>query len=201
MHILISVAAAALFAEFVGYWVHILLHSHRVEFLSRNHMIHHLVVYSPDRPMRLSEHYLGSTDDRASVAGIGLEWVLPLGAAALLALAVLRLLGVAAVDQAVFLAVALAWGWWMFSYMHDRMHIKHPWLESSPRVKSWFLNARRLHDVHHLSITDDGTMAYNYGICFFLFDRLFGTLREQHARFNQGGFAAARRRYAYVFPR
>jgi sterol desaturase/sphingolipid hydroxylase (fatty acid hydroxylase superfamily) len=200
MHFLLAAAGACLFSEFVGYWLHILLHSHRIEFLSRNHMLHHLVVYSPDRPLRLSDEYLESTDHRASVLGIGLEWLLPLGLVTAFAMTALHFLRVAPADQAVFLAVALAWGWWMFGYMHDRMHLKHTWIESSPTLKRWFLHARKLHDVHHLTLTDDGTMAYNYGICFFLFDRMFGSLREEHARFNKIGFAAARRRYAYVFP-
>ena len=43
-------------------------------------------------------------------------------------------------------------------------------------------------------------MTANFGICFFLFDRLFGTLRKEHSRFNRQGHAAALRRYAYVFP-
>jgi len=45
--------------------------------------------------------------------------------------------------------------------------------------------------------TNEGTMAYNDGICFFFFDRVFRSLRQEHSRFNAAGFAAARRRDAY----
>jgi sterol desaturase/sphingolipid hydroxylase (fatty acid hydroxylase superfamily) len=198
MRILAYAAAACVFAEFVGYWVHILLHSHRVAFLSRSHMIHHLAVYSPDRPMRPSEEYLESTHDRASVLGIGLEWILPLSLVLGVAIAVLHFLRVRPVDQFVFLAVALAWGFAMFGYVHDAMHRRNVWLEKSPAIARLFRRARKLHDVHHMSLADDGTMAWNYGICFFFFDRLFGSLRAEHARFNSVGFAAARKRYAYA---
>jgi len=198
MHFLLAAAGACLFSEFVGYWLHILLHSHRIEFLSRNHMLHHLIAYAPNAPQRPSDDYVATIAGRASLLGIGLEWVLPLGLVLAAALGVFRLLGVAALDQAVFVSVALAWGFAMFSYMHDALHLKSPWLERSPRLSAWFQRARRLHDVHHMTLSDDGTMPYNYGICFFLFDRLFGSLRERHAHFNQNGLAAARRRYAYV---
>lgn len=191
-------AAACVYAEFVGYWVHILLHSHRVEFLSRNHMIHHLVVYSPDRSLRPCDRYLGSTDGRASALGIGLEWLLPLGVALGVTVAALNVCAVSFANQTVFVSTALAWGYGMFGVMHDAMHVKGSRLERLAFVARWFTRARRLHDIHHLRLTDDGTMAYNYGICFFLFDRLFGSLRADHARFNPVGFAAARRRYAYA---
>ncbi|MDE1975878.1 MAG: hypothetical protein KGI84_01305, partial [Elusimicrobia bacterium] len=60
---------ACLTAEFVGYWLHILLHSDKIKFLSRSHMIHHLISYPPDTPMRPSEEYMLSTQGRASLLG------------------------------------------------------------------------------------------------------------------------------------
>ncbi len=193
------VAAACVYAEFVGYWVHILLHGHRIRFLSRAHMIHHLVVYSPDRSLRPSSEYLGSTQGRAHVVGIGLEWLAPLGLILAATAAALRAAGAAPGHEAAFLATALAWGYGMFGVMHDRMHVRGSRWENLPGIGAWFRRVRRLHDIHHLRLTDDGTMAYNYGICFFVFDRLFGSLRQDHARFNPVGFAAAKRRYAFVF--
>lgn len=198
MTLVLFAVAGCCFSEFVGYWVHILLHSHRIEFLSRNHMIHHLVAYSPARPMRPSGGYKTSTEHRANLLGIGLEWLLPLGLVQAGVFAGLHYLRVAAAHQAVFVAFSLAWGYLMFGYMHDNMHLKHPWLESNPRVARWFLHARRLHDIHHLNLTDDGSMAFNFGICFFAFDGLFGSLREKHERFNKKGYQAALKRYAYV---
>ena len=37
-------------------------------------------------------------------------------------------------------------------------------------------------------------------ICFFLFDRLFGTLSTEHKPFNHDGLRAAMKRYSYIFP-
>ena len=44
--------AAALFAELVGYLLHRVLHSDLFPLLSRSHLIHHLVHYGPQQPMR-----------------------------------------------------------------------------------------------------------------------------------------------------
>ena len=197
----LTVLSACAFTEFAGYWLHILLHSERIEFLSRNHMIHHLVVYAPNKPQRQSAEYLNSTYGRANVLGIGLEWLVP--AAILVAglLGAFRLLGVSGAHQALFIAVSLGWGAFMFNYMHDAMHLKGFWMEASPRLSRWFLRARKRHDIHHMDLADSGRMDKNFGICFFLFDRLFGTFAAEHQRFNQPGLEAAMKRYAFIFPK
>ncbi len=192
-------AAACLFAEFVGYWLHVLLHSDKIEFLSRNHMIHHLRIYAPDKPQRQSTKYLLSTYDRASVLGVGLEWLLPVGILLAASLSALTALGVDALSQAVFSVVALGWGALMFWYMHDAMHLKGFWMEGSPVWREWFLRARVRHDIHHMDLEPSGRMAKNFGICFFFFDALFGTESVKHARFDRAALAAAHRRYAYIF--
>src|ERR1041385_7155427 len=102
MSLVLFAVAGCAFSEFIGYWVHILLHSHRIEFLSRNHMIHHLVVYSPTRPMRISDEYQASTHDRANLFGMGLEWLLPLGTVLAGLLVAFHFLHVAAARQAAF---------------------------------------------------------------------------------------------------
>lgn len=198
--LLLSVAAAGLFTEFVGYWLHMLLHSEKIEFLSRNHMIHHLVVYAPNKPMRQSREYLGSTYGRASVLGIGMEWLAPAALILPGSLFALRALGVAPARQAVFVLVSLAWGFLMFGTMHDSMHRKGFWMENDRWFGRWFLRARKRHDIHHMEIEDSGKQMKNFGICFFLFDRLFGTLSVEHKRFNHAGLKAAIKRYSYVFP-
>lgn len=199
MEIPLSLAAACLFTEFVGYWLHILLHSEKVRFLSRNHMIHHLQVYPPNKPMRPSREYLGSTYGRANIIGIGLEWLLPAAGLLPVVIIVLRALGVSAVGQAAFTAASLAWGWLMFGYMHDAMHLRGFWMEDDPRLGRWFLGARRRHDIHHMNLTDSGLMTKNFGICFFWFDRLFGSLADEFGKFNHAGHAAAARRYSFIF--
>ena len=58
--------------------------------------------------------------------------------------------------------------------------------------------ARKLHDIHHRVLNDCGLMDKNFGIGFFLFDRVFGTLSPKQVPFNHPGYAAARERFRYV---
>ena len=197
---LLTVAAACAFTEFLGYWLHVLLHNERIPFLSRNHMIHHLVVYAPNKPQRPSRVYRSSTYGRAGLLGIGLEWLLPVGILLPLVLIALRLARMTPALQAVFIATSLGWGFLMFSYMHDAMHENGFWMAFSPFWRNWFLRARVRHDIHHMELDPSGRMTRNYGICFFAFDRLFGTLTERHVKFSQAGLLAAHKRYAFIFP-
>ena len=79
----------------------------------------------------------------------------------------------------------------MFSYLHDRMHLAGFWMERHPLLKRWFVGARDAHDIHHWSLNDDGFMDKNFGIAFFFFDRLFGTLARDAPAFNRRGYASA----------
>ena len=196
----LSAAAGGFFAEFAGYWLHVLLHSEKVGFLSRSHMIHHLVVYAPNKAMRPSRYYLESVYGRASLLGLGMEWIVPAFVMIAGLLAVFRLLGLRPPAQAAFLSASLAWGFAMFNYMHDAMHLQDFWMARSPLLRSWFLRARTRHDIHHMDLDEQGRMPYNFGICFFFFDRLFGTSRPEHERFNRPGLEAAMARYARLLP-
>lgn len=199
--LLSSAAAGCVFAEVVGYFLHILLHSEKVAWLSRGHMIHHLKVYGPKRSLRQAGPYKNSVDgeDRYGFLGIGLEWLAPvvllLAAAVSLCSFVLR---IPAATQAVFMGAALLWGKFMFGTMHDSMHLEGYWMASVPVLGAWYRRIRRLHDIHHLDFSDDGRMLTNYGICFFGFDRLFGTYESKAGAFNEPGFQAALKRYAAV---
>lgn len=86
----------------------------------------------------------------------------------------------------------------MFSYLHDTMHIEGFWLESNRTLKRWFLSARTRHDIHHQVMNEQGLMDRNFGIGFFLFDRVFGTFSEDAPVFNAGGYRAARERFKSV---
>jgi sterol desaturase/sphingolipid hydroxylase (fatty acid hydroxylase superfamily) len=196
--ILAAILGGAFVSEFFGYWLHILLHSNKIEFLSRNHMIHHLLLYGPEKPLR-TDHYVDSVASRTSVLGIGLEWIIPLGVLIAVLAAAFYLAGVGAGYQLVFFAAAIAWGFFMFSYIHDAMHVRDFWMERNPLFKNWYLNARKRHDVHHLTLSDDGKMVVNFGICFFLFDRLFGSYQPRQFQFNRKGLDAAMSRYAFIF--
>jgi sterol desaturase/sphingolipid hydroxylase (fatty acid hydroxylase superfamily) len=192
-----TLVLSCLLAEFFGYWLHRLLHSDKIRFLSHGHLIHHLLIYGPGQPMR-HDHYHDATDNRFSVGNIGLEWLIPsavlLGAVWLLLLA----LHLPAPYQLVVLATLIAWPIFTFSYLHDRMHLCDFWMAHHPVFRRWFLNARRLHDIHHHALNTCGRMDTNFGIGFFLFDRLFRTLAVRHRPFNRPGFEAARDRYGLV---
>jgi sterol desaturase/sphingolipid hydroxylase (fatty acid hydroxylase superfamily) len=57
-----------------------------------------------------------------------------------------------------------------------------------------------LHDIHHRMLSDGGLIDKNFGIGFFLFDRLFGTLSLVQSSFNHHGYAVAREKFSYVAP-
>ncbi len=87
------------------------------------------------------------------------------------------------------------WPILMFSYLHDRMHTQNFWMTRVPLLKSWFLKARRLHDIHHRSVNSKGFMDTNFGIGFYFFDRFFRTMVKRHRPFNWEGYQAAIGRY------
>ncbi len=181
-------------AEFAGYWLHRLLHSDRFPALSRGHLIHHFLIYGPRQPMR-AERYHDATDNRVSVGNVGLEWLAPSGIILLLCWGLMALLGVPHMYQALALGTLLGWPILMFSYLHDKMHLENFWMARVPLLKTWFLKARRLHDIHHRSVNGDGYMDTNFGIGFYLFDRFFRTIAKRHRKFNWAGYEAALKRY------
>lgn len=194
---LVTLGCSCLVAEFFGYWLHRLLHSDKVPFLSHGHLIHHLLVYGPGQPMR-HDHYHDATDNRFSVGNVGLEWLLPSAlilAACWLAMFAMR---IELLYQCIAAATLIVWPVFTFSYLHDRMHLSDFWMARTPLIRLWFLKARRLHDIHHHIINDQGHMEANFGIAFYLFDRVFRTLSWRHRPFNLKGYKAAMDRYALV---
>lgn len=192
--------AAVVTSELLGYLLHRLLHSGRIPFLSMSHMKHHLHLYGPLQKQRPSGKYLDATTGQIAIGNVGLEWILP-GAIVLIVLGALsRLAGIEVVHELVFFAVALAWSFWVFSYLHDRMHIKGFWMERTPIVKLWFCWARNLHDIHHRVLNDQGLMDKNFGIGFAFFDWLFGTMVSVQPPLNRAGIEVARRKFAFVIP-
>ena len=193
----LTLLSACLLAEFFGYWLHRLLHSDKIPFLSRGHLIHHFLIYGPGQPMRLDEYH-DATDDRFSVGNIGLEWIAP-SAMILAALwGAMKLAHLPALYQSIALVTLIAWSLFMFSYLHDGMHLSNFWMERTPVLRFWFRAARRLHDIHHHAVDDNGRMDTNFGIGFFLFDRIFRSIAPRHRPFNRAGFEAARLRYGLM---
>ena len=197
MWILLSILLGFVFSEVVGYIVHQLLHSERIPYLSRSHMIHHLKHYGPKMSMR-SDVYLKSIEGRASIGTVGLEWMAPLGIVSALSIGSLLLLGLPLLYILIGYVTAVIWGIVGFSMVHDAMHIRNVWLLRNPVLGRWFKRARRLHDIHHVQINDSGKMQKNFGMCFFLLDRLFGTYSPSLGHFNEPGFEKAKERYAFI---
>lgn len=191
------VAGSCISAELLGYWLHRLLHSGIVGFLSRNHMRHHMVLYGPLQEQRSSE-YRDATDERAALGNIGAEWLLPAVLLITIATATFHLLRVPVLFQSIYFATTLLWSFLMFSYLHDRMHVEGFWLEKNKLLKRWFISARRRHDTHHYLVNDQGLMDKNFGIGLFFFDRMFGTLSEGGTAFNHNGYRAAQQRFKSV---
>jgi sterol desaturase/sphingolipid hydroxylase (fatty acid hydroxylase superfamily) len=193
--------SAVVASELIGYLLHRLLHSGWIEFLSMNHMKHHLLLYGPLQKQRPGEHYLDSTIGEIAIGNIGLEWIIP---AAILLIALGGLfwfVGISGAYQILFFGIVLAWSFWVFSYLHDRMHIQGFWMERVPIVKHWFRWARNLHDIHHRVLNDRGLMNKNFGIGFAFFDWLFGTMATVQPPLNHAGLAAARQRFDFVYSR
>ncbi|HUL14503.1 MAG TPA: sterol desaturase family protein [Terriglobales bacterium] len=195
--IAVTITASCFVAEFAGYWLHRLLHSDRIPFLSQGHLIHHFLIYGPGQPMRL-DHYRDATDGRFSVGNVGIEWILPSALILGLCWLLMRIARVPGSYQVLALVVLLAWPIFMFSYLHDRMHLSGFWMARTPILKRWFLSARRFHDIHHHSVNAQGRMDANFGIGFYIFDAVFGTLARRHRRFNRAGFEKAKHRYGLV---
>ena len=195
MKILHCILLSVLLAEFLGYCLHRLLHSDTVRVLSRSHMKHHLVLYGPCHNQRPSDHYMDATTGQLALGNIGLEWLVPSGLLLGASLAIFYLLGIRPLYQGIYVAVVLLWSFVSFSYLHDRMHEKDFWMATNRWTRRWFLNARRLHDIHHRTLADDGRMNKNFGIGFFFFDRVFRTIAPVQQPFNRQGLNAAKVRY------
>ncbi len=159
-------------------------------------MIHHLRIYGPKRSLRSGDTYLDSTEGRAAVLGTGMEWLGPIGMIIAASFGISELLGIDRRYFLLFTCSGLLWGYFLFGYMHDAMHVSRFWMERVSGLARWFRGIRKLHDIHHLQISDDGRMSTNFGICFFFMDRIFGTFAPHHKPFNPKGYEAAEKRYA-----
>jgi sterol desaturase/sphingolipid hydroxylase (fatty acid hydroxylase superfamily) len=198
VYILAWVVGSCGVAELLGYLLHRLLHSGLIGVLSRSHMKHHLILYGPLQDQRPGHDYADATHNEMALGNVGLEWLVPGGIILASALGVLWFFRIPLLYQLTFVGTALFWSFLVFSYLHDRMHIKGFWMESNPFMKGWFCWARDLHDIHHRVLNDRGLMDKNFGIGFALFDWLFGTMTLVEPPFNNAGLEAAKERFQFV---
>ena len=184
--VLAWIAASIFVSELLGYFLHRVLHSGKIGFLSRSHMKHHLVLYGPLQSQRRpGPEYQDATSGEVAIGNVGLEWLIPGSALLGGSVVVLHLMRVTLLHQLIFVAGTLVWSFLMFSYLHDRMHLAGFWMERHPPAEA-LVRSRARHD---------GFMDKNFGIAFFFFDRLFGTLASDPPVFNRHGYAAALRRF------
>jgi sterol desaturase/sphingolipid hydroxylase (fatty acid hydroxylase superfamily) len=195
--ILLWAAGACVITDLLGYWLHRLLHRGWIGFLSRDHMKHHLAIYGPLQNQR-SEEYKDATNDRLSLGNVGLEWLIPAALLLMSAVTAFHFLHVRLAYQFVFLGASLLWGFLMFSYLHDVMHVEEFWMGKNRWLRRWFTSARTLHDIHHQVINREGLMDKNFGIGLFLFDRLFGTLCQAKQTTDQIAYERALRRFRAI---
>lgn len=195
---LLWVVLSCLITELVGYFIHRLLHSEVIPALSRSHMIHHLKHYGPTQPMRPASKYTGTTEDRAALGDVGMEWLVPSVLLLGFFIGIFTLLGVPVLYQVTFVIVSLTWAKTMLNYIHNQMHIQDFWMGRHPLFRRWFVGARRLHDIHHHALDDTGRMNRNFGISFYFLDRLFGTFSGKYQTFNTEGFEQVRKRHDFL---
>ena len=193
METILFILGGILYAEVTGYFLHRLLHSESLPWLSRNHMLHHLRLYGPDMPMRTDGY---KTPPHSKWFGVGLEWIVPVILLAGTVVLVLSLFGVPLLYQAATLVAAAGWAILLFNYMHDALHRSGFWMTRTRFCSKWFYRVRYKHDIHHKQLTNSGLMNRNFGICFFWMDRLFGTFQLSLKPCNPDGLAAAKKRYA-----
>jgi sterol desaturase/sphingolipid hydroxylase (fatty acid hydroxylase superfamily) len=164
---------ACLYTELVGYLLHRFLHGGRIEWMTRKHMVHHLEFYGPAMKMRTPTYR--DREVHGGIAGVGWEWIAPSLLLVVGELVVLQAAGVGVAEQLVFFVGSSLWSVVMFHGAHEAMHVSRRSGFLAWPLRHWFLNARRLHAIHHVAIDDAGRITGNFGILFHGFDRLFGT--------------------------
>lgn len=192
------IVGGVLFAEVYVYWLHRLLHSDKIHWLTRNHMIHHLKIYGPRMKQRPEVAYRYAVAGRAHLGGLGLEWLVPIGVTSTALYGIFALVGAPWTRASLFIGVALLYSYFVLWRLHNTMHQRETWVSELPLVKGWFARARRRHDIHHVRLNDQGFLNANFGIAFAWTDRLFGTFCDRASPVNDAALERAHERYREV---
>lgn len=174
---IILVLGSLFLAELYGYFLHVLLHSYWIPPLSRGHMNHHLHSYPPGKPQRSKLYTQKVSSGTRLFFGLGLEWIIPSMIILILTIFAENLLGLSWAQIVVSISVILSYTIFMFWFLHETFHIKKHKILRITLIKKWYLRARKLHDIHHHYVDDKGFLNKNYGIGFFLFDKMFKTYK------------------------
>jgi len=165
MMFFIVVFITYIIASLFGYVVHWALHQTWMGSINQAHMTHHQKLYPPED--FLSDSYRKAEKDSSpkffAVAAIPL----------IVAPIILFVVGI--LPFYLLLTVLMVEGLMGFfhDYLHDAFHIRNHWLTRAPGVQVIFHGWSRLHYLHHVR------MESNYGIFFFVWDRMFSTFRDK----------------------
>lgn len=158
LNLLLTIVGSFLYAELLGHVVHRLAHVSYSGGLNRSHMNHH--------QMYRVEDFLDSSYRSAGADSFGRKFVVPAAVSVVAAFSLLPL-HLFLVAAAVFALVGVA-----NEAVHRSIHVRGAWLERF----MWFRKLRNIHVVHHRN------MRANFGIVFFLYDRIFETFSEPQDR-------------------
>lgn len=166
---LISSIVTAIAATFIGYWVHWSFHQPWALWFYHAHMNHHKVQY-PATDFFSEKYRSAGKDNTVILFAVVFTPVI-------LTILALAFFGTVSWTISICSLISLiAWGL-IHNYVHDEFHLTDSIWKSS----SLFLKWRSLHYIHHLDMTT------NYGIVFFLWDRLFKTyIKETESTLTQG---------------
>jgi hypothetical protein len=124
------VAIAILTAALAGYVLHRVMHSERFPVLSRAHMIRHFELYGPTQSMRSKKSYRragGTGEHRDGVGGTFSDHPRNLLGGNVGVACGLEIRGIGFGHP--------AWLAFMFSYLHDRMHLEKFWMARVPLLR------------------------------------------------------------------
>ena len=154
-HYLLMLILGPVLVELVGYFWHRIVEHRGLlgHFFSERHIVHHEHDYPIDHLRRRSKYKSSQSwtwHFIGVISAIVMIIVLPLDLAVVL---------ISSCSLYIFLII---------SNLHKAYHIENHWLSRF----AWFRKMLKLHDIHHYQNT-------NYGICFFVMDRIFGTYSEE----------------------
>lgn len=155
--VLFALILVFVLVSFFGYAVHWSLHQNWAGRWNLAHMTHHEVLYPPSD--YYSETYRHAGKDNtfitfaiASLPLLAFPWVL-------------YGLGVIGLPLTIIIALEMLLIGFLHDYLHMVFHLPSHWLNRFKAVQKW----NKSHYVHHQN------MQKNFGIFFFMWDRLFGT--------------------------
>lgn len=160
LHFITILALSAFCTTALGWMVHWAIHKPWSGWFYRAHMNHHQIQYPPT-------NFFSTSYRSAGADGTTLPFLLV--ASPLIILLILAgWYGLLTLGTLLTIALGTAGIGIAHDRIHESLHSTQSWLEKWNLFQMW----RKLHFVHHLN------MSTNYGIFFFLLDKLFGTYEE-----------------------